>query len=79
MNRFVVVYAGLHDPSAQEERTLLSALKPAKVVDRMPGTLLVEGQASLVEAAVRRCKNWTFAQEGAAHVAPPHKRIRRAA
>lgn len=79
MNRFVVIYEGLHDPSVQEERTLLSALKPAKVVDRMPGTLLVEGPAALVEAAVRGCKNWKLAREGTASVAPPHKRVRQMA
>lgn len=79
MSRFVVVYQGTRDPSRQEERSLVSALRTAKVVDRMPGTILVEGDEAEVASAVRQCKNWTFSQERSLSVAPPHQRVKSAA
>lgn len=59
----------------------MSALKvkAAKVVDRLPGTILVDGDEAKVASVVRQNKNWTFSPERSASVAPPHRRIRRAA
>jgi len=70
---------GISDPSTQEERTLVSALKRVKVVDCMPGTMVVEGDEADVASAVRQAPNWTFSRERGASVAPPHHRIKRAA
>lgn len=77
MDRFVVIYQGRCDPSHEEERSLLSALEDVKVVDRMPGTLLVEGEEAAVAAAVGRCDNWSFSQERSFSVKPPHQRIKK--
>lgn len=58
---------------------LMSALKAAKVVDRLPGTILVDADEAEVASVLRKNKNWTFSPERTASVAPPHRRIRRAA
>lgn len=79
MSRYVVVYQGPHDPSRQEERLLMSALKPVRILDRMPGTLVVEGDEAVVASAVRQCRNWTFTREHGVSVHPPHRKLRRAA
>lgn len=79
MSRYVVVYRGPRDPSRQEESTLVSALKPVKILDRMPGTLLVEGDESVVASAVRQCENWTFSLEHSLSVKPPHRKLKPAA
>jgi hypothetical protein len=63
MARFVITYRGLHNPSIDEERELLSALDAATVVDRMPGVLLVESSEAVVGAALLRNTGWTFAPE----------------
>lgn len=76
MSRFVVLYQGISDPSTQEERTLVSALKRVKVVDRMPGTVLVEGDEADVASAVRQVPNWTFSRERGVSVSPPHHRVK---
>lgn len=58
----------------------MSALrKRVKVVDRMPGTVLVEGDEADVASAVRQVPNWTFSPERGASVAPPHHRVRKVA
>ncbi|MFT3815704.1 MAG: hypothetical protein QM740_20450 [Acidovorax sp.] len=56
----------------------MSALKATKILDRIPGTVLVEGEESAVASAVRQCKNWTFSPERSLSVKPPHKRVRAA-
>lgn len=79
MSRFVVLYQGSSDPSTQEERSLVSAFKRVKVVDRMPGTMLVEGEEADVASAVRQVANWSFSLERTLSAAPPHRRLKRAA
>jgi hypothetical protein len=79
MSRFVVTYQGNNDPSKQEERSLVSALKRVTVVDKMPGTVLVEGDESDVASAVRQLSNWTFSLERGLSAAPPHRRVKPAA
>lgn len=78
MSRFVLLYQGIGDPSQQEERVLVSAFKAAKVVDWLPGSILVDGDEAEVASVVKKNKNWAFSPERSASVAPPHQRIRRA-
>lgn len=76
MGRFVVIYKGNSDPSSKEERSLLSALKAVKVVDRIPGTMLVEGEEADVASAVRQHSKWTFSRERGLSAPPPHRRVK---
>lgn len=76
MSRFVLLYQGTSDPSRQEERSVVSALKTAKVVDRTPGSILVEGPESEVASVVQQCQNWTFSPVRSVGVSPPHKRVK---
>lgn len=78
MSRFVLVYQGTNDPSQQEEQSLVSALKKTKVVDRMPGTILVDGDEAVVASAVSNCRDWTFSRQQSMGVAPPHRRMKQA-
>lgn len=54
----------------------MSALKTAKVVDHMPGSILVEGPEAEVAAVVQQCQNWTFSPVRSVGVAPPHKHVK---
>ncbi|MEI2415531.1 hypothetical protein V8Z80_05035 [Orrella sp. JC864] len=76
MSRFVICYQGASDPSVQEERSLVSSFKRAKVIDKMPGTLLVDGPESEIARAVARLGRWTFRPERKLAASPPHKRLR---
>jgi len=49
------------------------------VVDRLPGTILVDADEAEVASVVRKNKNWTFSPQRSASIAPAHQRIRRAA
>lgn len=79
MSRFVICYSGPNDPPKREERSLVSSFKRAKVIDKMPGTLLVDGPESEIAKAVNRLDHWTFSPERPVSLKPPHKRIRHAA
>lgn len=76
MSRFVLLYQGVADPSVQEERSLVSSLKTSKVIDRMPGTILVDGPETEVASAVKRLKKWTFSPERSLAINPPRRRIK---
>ena len=75
MSRYIVHYTGPADPSVQEESTLLSSLKDAKIIDQMPGTLLVDAAESDLAVLARKFKKWRFAPEVTVTVNPPRKRI----
>jgi hypothetical protein len=75
MSRFVLHYLGPADPSQEEEGQLLSSLKHATVIDRMPGTLLVDGAASDLAAITRKFTKWRCSPEVSVAVNPPRKRI----
>jgi hypothetical protein len=79
MSRFVILYQGLTDPSAQEESSLVSALKKSKIVDRMPGTILVEGPEAEIASVICGRRNWTFTRERSVGIKPPHRNIKQAA
>jgi hypothetical protein len=80
MSRFVVVYNGLSDPPPAEERSLVTALKrSAKVVDAMPGTILVDGVEAAVASVVGRRPNWKYSAQARAVAKPPHRTVRKAA
>ncbi len=82
MSRFVICYQGANDPSQQEERSLLSSLaslKQAKVIDQMPGTLLVDGPESEIAKVVKRLRQWSLSPARKVAVQPPHKRLRQPA
>lgn len=74
--RFVIVYGGTTDPPSAEQARVVSLIKRGKVVDALPGTILVDGERGDVEVAIRDMPNWSFALEQAATVAPPHKVLR---
>lgn len=75
MSRYVVHYRGTSDPSATEERSLLSSLKNAKIIDRMPGALLVDALDVELEELAKKFKKWRFVPEVSVKVNPPRKRI----
>lgn len=74
MSRYVICYQGDCDPSAKEERSLMSSLKNrVRIIDRMPGTILVDGTRDALEAALGPLEGWTFSPERAIQTRPPHK------
>ena len=75
MSRYVLSYQGVSDPTAQEEGALVSALTDAKVVDRMPGTLLVDGNEKELMRLVQHFKQWNLSPAVKVSVNPPRKRI----
>lgn len=80
MSRFVVVFKGNSDPSRAEMRSLMSALgRSVQVVDRMPGTILVDGTETAVASVVGPRPNWGFSPEGGATIGPRHARPKQAA
>lgn len=80
MSRYVICYQGDCDPPRQEERRLVSSLnKHAKVIEQIPGSILVDGAESEIAAALDRLKLWTFSPERSVRIRPPHKRIKQPA
>jgi hypothetical protein len=78
MGSFVIVYKGQGSPSDSEEREVLSALarKSARVVDQMPGTIMVEGSESEVASALRGRSSWRLSPAGSVDVAPHRRSFR---
>ncbi len=75
MSRYVLLYQGITDPSSQEESTLVASLKNAKIIDRMPGSLLVDAAESELTALMQKFKKWSFTPDVGVVVKPPRKRI----
>jgi hypothetical protein len=71
MSRFVIVYNDNSDPPAQDERRIVASLTTAKVIDQMPGTLLVDGPEAEVATAVSRLDKWSFSPERPMAANPP--------
>lgn len=65
MSRFVLVYQADHVPSKEETSAVLRALAALKVVDHMPGIILLEGDYADVAAVLRTNKKWSCAPASA--------------
>lgn len=72
MSRFILLYQGIDDPPEHVESALLSALRTATVLDRMPGNILVEGPEAEIRSAARECEGWSVCPVQAASISPPH-------
>ncbi|MGK2897262.1 MAG: hypothetical protein ACSLE9_01050 [Burkholderiaceae bacterium] len=72
----MILYQGVTDPPVGEERSLVSSLKRARVIDRMPGNILVDGSEAEVASVVKKLKQWTFSPVGSAGIRPPHKMLK---
>lgn len=77
MSRYALIYAGEGDPSAQVEADLIAALSPYKVLDRMPGILLVDGPRVQLEAMARKFSGWRLSPIANATINPPGPRIKK--
>jgi hypothetical protein len=75
MGRYVLHYQGNADPSVQEEDDWLSALGSVNVIDRLPGSLLVDATEPDLATLVTQYTNWSFSREKRAAVTPPRKRV----
>lgn len=60
MGLFVVMYKGVEDPPPAEEKALLLALDGLRVVDRWPGTVVVEARQEDLERRLRSLFTWSF-------------------
>jgi hypothetical protein len=75
MSHYVLCYQGPSDPTEQEEGALVSALQNVTLVDRMPGTLLVEGNKSDLMHVVQHFQEWNLSPAVGVTVNPPGKRV----
>ncbi|MFC5514014.1 hypothetical protein ACFPOU_23200 [Massilia jejuensis] len=75
MSRYVLSYLGVNDPPKKEERELVSSLGNAQVLDRMPGTLLVDGSKVELAKVAKKFSGWSLSPVAQASVGPPRKRI----
>lgn len=75
MSRYTATYLGDSDPSEQEESDLISALKNVKIIDKIPGTFLVEGKASELVRIAAALTLWRLAPEVVLKVSPPRRLI----
>jgi hypothetical protein len=62
--RYVLTFTKSWDPSAEEVWALKSGLDGVKVLQEMPGTVLVEGEPAKVLKAVDPQGSWKVAPEG---------------
>lgn len=76
MSRFVILYQGVTDPPLVEERSLVSLLKRTKVIERMPGNILVDGPQAEVASVVNKLDKWTFSPVGSVGIKPPHRALK---
>lgn len=75
MSQFVLFYKSSTDPSEQEERALLRALKNIEIIDRSPGSIWVKGDESVLLLGLQKYPEWTFAPVSNLNVRPPHKKM----
>ncbi len=75
----VVSYRQAGDPSDEERAAMEGQLGERRVVDRLPGAVLVEGTVREVRARLTgRGHEWLVTEVGELHGLPPHraKRLR---
>lgn len=72
----MILYQGVTDPPVGEQRSLVSLLKRTKVIDRMPGNILVDGSEAEVASVVKKLKKWTFSPVGSVGIKPPHRALK---
>lgn len=75
MSRYILHYLGQSDPSSEEEGKLLSSLRNTKIIDRMPGAVLVDAAESELASITKKLTKWSFTPDVAVSVNPPRKRI----
>ena len=75
MSRFILHYLGANDPTSQEENRLVSSLGTAVVIDRIPGSLLVEAPESELAETMAAFEQWDFAPEAKVSIEPPDRSV----
>lgn len=75
MSRFILHYLGTNDPTSQEENRLISSLGTAVVIDRIPGSLLVEAPESELAETMAGFEQWGFAPEATVSIEPPDRSV----
>ena len=75
MSRFVIHYIGNSDPSSEEQSLLESSLKNATILDRMPGSLLIEAPEHPLAEKAADLAQWRVTPAASITVSPPRKRI----
>lgn len=77
MEQYVFTYDRLEDPPAHEVDALVKSLKGSKILDRMPGSILVQSSATKAKAVRTRFPNWKLQPMGTASATPPNRKLRK--
>ena len=77
MDRFVLTYEKIDDPPKHEVDALVTSLKGSKILDRLPGSLLVQGSSKVISAVRERFPDWKVSQMAYASAKPPGRKLRK--
>ena len=77
MDLFVLTYEKIDDPPKQEVDALVTSLKGSKILDRMPGSILVEGSRRVISSVGERFPDWRLTKMAYASAKPPNRKLRK--
>lgn len=67
---FAVVFKTHEDPTPEQQRELLASLPRCLLLDELPGSILVKGEARLVEEALVGNPLWSLIPARAVEILP---------
>ena len=77
MDQFVLTYDKLEDPPEHEVDALVTSLKGSKILDRMPGSILVQGSHDVISSVRDRFPDWKLSKMAYASAKPPGRKLRK--
>ena len=77
MDEFVLTYEKIDNPPKQEVDALVTTLKGSKILDRMPGSILVQSSREVISSVRERFPDWKVSQMGHASAKPPNRKLRK--
>jgi hypothetical protein len=77
VDQFVLTYEKIDDPPEQEVDALVTSLKGSKILDRMPGSILVQGSRSVLSTVGERFPDWKLTKMAYGSANPPNRKIRK--
>jgi hypothetical protein len=77
VDQFVLTYEKVDDPPEHEVDALVTSLKGSKILDRLPGSILVQGSHKVLSSVGEQFPDWKLTRMAYASATPPNRKLRK--
>jgi hypothetical protein len=77
VDQFVLTYEKIDDPPKHEVDALVTSLRGSKILDRLPGSILVQGSREIISTVGQQFPDWKLTQMAYASAKPPNRKLRK--